>query len=123
MISQATADENSRKLGRALMDEPLGRRYPNFRKLRGRWERQVHLSMTRLFVGGKGMEALGLPKMTLPWYPALFAPLNAAWTVGHRIVPGGRDRLMRLGRKAQRHQLQTLFGEDQPEITSGVQYE
>lgn len=123
VISQATADENSRKLGRALMDEPLGRRYPNYAKLRGRWERQVHLSMTRLFVGGKGMEALGLPKMTLPWYPALFAPLNAAWTVGHRIVPGGRDRLMRLGRKAQQHQLQTLFGEDQPEITSGVQFE
>ncbi|WP_309045026.1 oxygenase MpaB family protein [Marinobacter sediminicola] len=122
VISQATADENSRKLGRALMDEPLGRRYPNFGKIRGRWERQVHLSMTRLFVGGKGMEALGLPKLTLPWYPAVFAPLNAAWTTGHRILPGGRNRLMRRGRKAQRNQLQTLFGEDHPEITSGVQF-
>ncbi|GGE77076.1 hypothetical protein GCM10011533_31740 [Streptosporangium jomthongense] len=121
VISQATADENSRRLGRALMDEPLGRHYANFPKLRGHWERQVHLSMTRLFVGGKGMEALGLPKSALPWYPALFAPLNAAWCAGHRIVPGGRNRLARLGRKAQRQQMRTLFGDGRPDITSSVQ--
>ncbi|MCK0165196.1 oxygenase MpaB family protein [Marinobacter sp. S6332] len=122
VISQATGDENSRKLGRSLMDEPLGRRYPRFGKFRGQWERQVHLSMTRLFVGGKGMDALGLPKTSLPWYPALFAPLNAIWTTGHRILPGGRERLVRKGSKAQRTQLHTLFGEDVPEITSGVQF-
>lgn len=123
VISQATADENSRTLGRALMDEPLGRRYPYFRKLRGHWERQVHLSMTRFFVGRRGMKALGLPGTTLPWYPIWFAPLNAAWFAGHRLIPGGRDRLVRLGRKAQLRQLQTLFGEDRPDITSDFQFE
>lgn len=122
VISQATGDENSRKLGRSLMDEPLGRRYPHFGKLRGQWERQVHLSMTRLFVGGKGMDALGLPRTAMPWYPAVFAPLNAVWTTGHRLLPGGRDRLIRKGSKAQRTQLHTLFGRDAPEITSGVQF-
>ena len=29
VISQATADDSTRQLGRALMDEPLGRHYPN----------------------------------------------------------------------------------------------
>src|SRR5690554_7488598 len=69
VISQAMADDTSRQLGRSLMDQPLGRHYPNMHFLRGHWEKQVHLSIIRLFVGWRGMKDLGLPTWTLPWYP------------------------------------------------------
>ena len=92
VISQATADDSTRQLGRALMDEPLGRHYPNMHFLRGRWEKQVHLSIIRLFVGWRGMKDLGLPTWTLPWYPILFAPVNALWCAANRLMPNGRDR-------------------------------
>ncbi len=108
LASQATADETSQQLGRALMDEPLYRHYPFAQRVRGRWERRVHLSIIRSFVGRRGMTALGLPPGTLPWYPLVFAPANAAWCAANRLTPGGRRRLQRIGRNAQEHQLQTL---------------
>ena len=108
LASQATADETSQQLGRALMDEPLHRHYPVAQRLRGRWERQVHLSIIRSFVGRRGMKALGLPAGTIPWYPLVFTPANAAWCVANRLMPGGRARLQRQGRQSQRRQLQTL---------------
>ncbi len=116
VTTQATADENSRHLARALMDEPLGRHYASAPWLRGHWERQVHLSLVRWFVGRRGMKALGLPASTLPWYPLLFTPVNTLWCALHRLVPGGRARLQHAGRKAQQNQLQTLFGQDRPDI-------
>jgi hypothetical protein len=100
------------------MDEPLGRHYANAAWFRGRWERQVHLSLVRWFVGRRGMKALGLPESTLPWYPLLFTPMNILWCTIHRFVPGGRARLQVAGRQAQHHQLQTLFGKNRPDITA-----
>lgn len=116
VISQATADDSSQQLGRALMDEPLGRHYPNLHFLRGHWEKQVHLSIVRLFVGWRGMKDLGLPTWVLPWYPILFAPLNALWCAANRLTPNGSKRLARLGRATQRQQLKSLFGDDRPDI-------
>lgn len=120
LISQATADETSKQLGRSLMDEPLHRQYPNFRRLRGHWEKQVHLSICRWFMGKAGMKALGLPEKTLPWYPLAFAPLNALWCLSHRTLPGGRKRLITKGRQAQERQLETLFGTHRPDILSSA---
>lgn len=116
VISQAMADDTSRQLGRSLMDQPLGRHYPNMHFLRGHWEKQVHLSIIRLFVGWRGMKDLGLPTWTLPWYPILFAPVNALWCAANRLMPNGSKRLVRLGREAQLQQLKTLFGDDRPDI-------
>lgn len=120
LLTQATADESSRQLGRALMDEPLGRHYPYASWLRGRWDKQVHLSMVRWFVGRRGMAALGLPTRTLPWYPALFAPLNAAWCLVNRSMPGGSTRLQTRGRRAQQRQFRILCGRHRPDITTAV---
>ncbi len=116
LLSQATADETSAELGRALMDEPLSRHYGSLKWFRGRWEKQVHLSILRLFVGRRGMKALGLPLHILPWYPLLFAPINYLIQSTIRLLPGGKHWLTRRGRKAQRQLLQVLFGDEHPDI-------
>ncbi len=121
LLSQAPADESSRQLGRALMDEPLARQYPRWHWLRGQWNKAVHLSLCRLFIGKKGMKSLGLPTWVLPWYPVVFAPLNLLWCLIHRALPGGRQRLIEQGRRAQWAQVDIMFGNDKPQILNPSQ--
>lgn len=116
LLSQAPPDESSRQLGRALMDEPFDRHYPNLHQLRGHFERARHTSITRLFVSGQGMRDLGLPAWMPPWYPALSLPLNLAHQTQARLRPGGADRLATTGRRAQIDYLKVLFGDAAPAI-------
>lgn len=116
LLTQAPPDESSWQLGRALMDEPMHRFYPGLTAIRGRYERARHLSINRLFLGGRGMRELGLPAYVPPWYPALSAPLNLLWHTTHRLTPAGRTRLIRRGRDAQLDYLKVLFGEERPGI-------
>lgn len=118
LLTQLPPDESSRQLGRALMDETLQLPYPHWRALRVRFEQQRHLSVTRLFVGARGMKALGLPSYTLPWYPLISAPFTLAWHGLHRVWPGGRERLQREGRKAQEEILQLHFGMLKPDVVA-----
>jgi hypothetical protein len=121
LLSQAPPDDSSVQLGRALMDEPLSRHYAHFAWLQGHYERARHLSICRMFLGRAGMRALGLPRFVLPWYPLLSAPLNLGWQGLHRLLPGGRDRLIRNGRKAQVDYLKVLFGQSRPDIGGHAQ--
>jgi hypothetical protein len=114
LLSQAPPDASSAQLGRALMDEPLHRPDARFASLRQRFERARHLSLDRYFLGRAGMQALGMPDDVLPWYPLISAPGNTAWHLSQRLIPGGRDRLARRGRAAQRANLKDLFGGDTP---------
>ncbi len=116
LLTQLPPDESSRQLGRALMDETLQLPYPHLRALRVRFEQARHLSVTRLFVGRRGMQALGLPRFVVPWYPLLSAPFTLAWHGVHRLLPGGRQRLQRTGRQAQENILQLHFGMLKPEV-------
>lgn len=120
LLSQAPADESSASLGRALMDEPLGRHYghalPWFDRLQGRYERAKHLSICRYFLGGRGMRALGLPVGVLPWYPLLAVPFTAVRHRLMRLLPGGRQALAHQGRAAQEDYLAILFGSGEPDI-------
>lgn len=118
LLSQATPDESSRQLGRALMDEPLQRHYPRFGRLRGHYERARHISITRLFVDSRGMRDLGLPAWVPPWYPIVSIPVIFARHVLARLLPGGTARLARNGRKDQVDYLRILFGESTPAIHS-----
>lgn len=116
LLSQAPADDSSKQLGRALMDEPLTRHYPRWQKLTGRMERARHLSIVRLFVGREGMHDLGLPTATLPWYPVLTVPWVGLWHRLVRLAPGGRGWLARRGRHMQDTYLAILFGAASPEL-------
>lgn len=116
LLAQAPPDESSKALGQPLMDEPLQRHYPNLGWLRGRFNRAMHLSIARAFIGRAGLRALGLPDSTLPWYPVLNFPPRFAWHLLHRLLPGGRARLVRVGLAEQRDYLKTLFGGADPHI-------
>lgn len=95
-LAQAGPDETSRILAGALTDEPLIGAKGLFGQMRGHWERAVHLSVVRTFVGADGMVALGLPKST-PWYPLLTGPWRYLGHAILRAVPGGRGFLIRRG--------------------------
>lgn len=120
LLAQAPPDDSSRQLGRPLMDEPLQRRYRRFAALRGRWNRAKHLSIARAFVGRRGMDALGLPRGVLPWYPLLSFGPRLAWHLAHRLLPGGRERLIRRGLRAQQAHLLVLFGRERQELTQPI---
>lgn len=108
LLAQTPPDETSRQLGRALMADCL--REPWAHPLRTRFEHARHLSVTRLFVGARGMAALGLPSRVVPWYPILSAPFTFAWHLLHRVVPGGAGRAQRIGRAVQEHLTRMRFG-------------
>ncbi|QHS10448.1 oxygenase MpaB family protein [Sinimarinibacterium sp. NLF-5-8] len=116
LLAQAPPDDSSRELGRALMEEPLYRQYKNLGWLRGRWNRALHLSIERTFLGKSGMRALGLPDGVLPWYPLIsFAP-RISWHMANRVLPGGRARLERQGQRQQQAYLRVLFGQQTPRL-------
>lgn len=66
-LTQQGPDETSKVLASALKDEPLNINYGKFNFIRKYWYREAHLSVTRAFVGKKGMLSLGLPARS-PWY-------------------------------------------------------
>jgi ER-bound oxygenase mpaB/B'/Rubber oxygenase, catalytic domain len=109
MLTQAPADEGSVKLGRALMDEPLGRHYTGpLAAWAGPFNKARHLSLVRWFVGADGMRALGLP-MAWPWYPLLcLAPLGAR-SAALLALPGLRDGVAAKERARQRHYLNAVM--------------
>lgn len=86
VIGQAPADHTSAQLARALMDEPLSRPYPWAQALRGRIDRERHLSLVSWFVGAQGMRNLGLPQRA-PWYPLMLLAPTAAGSLALRALP------------------------------------
>ncbi len=110
LLSQAPADESSVALARALMDEPLQRRYADWPKLRGWLNKQRHLSLVQWFVGVQGMRALGLP-LTLPWYPVLTALPKAASSGLAALSPAWRAQRQARGLAEQQAYLKVLMGD------------
>jgi len=108
LLAQTPPDETSVQLGRALMNDGLREPWPT--RLRVRFEHARHLSVTRMFVGARGMRSLGLPSLVLPWYPLLSLPFTFAWHVAHRLMPGGKARAQRIGRAVQEHLTRMRFG-------------
>lgn len=111
LLSIANPDESSAKMALPMVDEPLGRKYRRFAWLRRRIDRSKHLSISRLFLGRRGMRNLGLPQGVLPWYPLLVMPFNLGYHVVTRIVPGGKALAARRGRRAQERFLALLSGD------------
>ena len=116
LLSQAQADSTSVELAKALKDEPLSRHYKGFTWLHRHWDRQVHLSLVRYFIGRRGMKALGLSPWTVPWYPLLTAVPRFFFHALIGVLPGGKACLNAYGRQNQQKQLRVMFGPERPEI-------
>lgn len=111
LLSLSNPDETSPQLARPMMlDEPLQRSYPNLAALRGRYERELHLSISRLFLGRGGMRNLGLPPNRLPWYPLLNLPRNLSRHLRSRLTRASQTRAALRGRLAQEAFLARLGG-------------
>ena len=119
LTSLANPDETSVAMAGPLADEPLLRPYARLSWLRGRVERSRNLSISRAFLGRKGMERLGLPRHVLPWYPAVAAPANLLRHLLMLALPGGQARLERHGRCAQEAHAKSL-SPDRPVVMSGA---
>jgi len=113
LISQAPADDTSVVLGRALMDEPLFRRYRWAVGLQGRFNRARHLSLVRWFIGPEGMRNLGLPP-TWPWYPLLLIGPMALRSGLLRVLPWLRSTWRMLARRQQTFYQRALAAQDVP---------
>lgn len=116
LLAQTPPDETSRQLGQALMADCLREPWPHLRRLRVRLESAMHLSVSSLFLGRRGMRALGLPTNVLPWYPLLSAPLRFCWHLLHRLLPGGPERARRRGRQVQELLTRMRFGSVAPGV-------
>lgn len=101
IVAQLPPDESSEQLGRALMEESDGHAYPWPQAVWAAVERRKHLSVTRLFLGGRAMEALGLPTDALPWFPLVQWPANRAANAAARLSTRVEAWLRARGRAAQ----------------------
>lgn len=111
LVTQAPPDESSTLLGRALMNEPLQRSYPFARALRGRVDRERHLSLVSWFLGPEGLRNLGLPERT-PWYPLLLMAPTVAGSVALRTLSWMEGPWRVIARRQQRAYQQELAGRE-----------
>lgn len=111
LLSLAHPDETSVQMATPMIDEPLQRPYPRWAALCGRIDRSKHLSISRAFLGRRGMRNLGLPSGVLPWYPLLNFPRTLVRHGLSRLLPGGLRRAQQRGRAEQEAFIALLSGE------------
>lgn len=113
LVTQAPPDESSALLGRALMNEPLQRSYPFAQALRGRVDRERHLSLVSWFLGPQGLRNLGLPERQ-PWYPLMMMAPTVVGSVALRTLPWMEGPWRAIARRQQRAYQQGLVGREPP---------
>ncbi len=116
-------DDTARKLGTALRDEPLARHVPGFeeRPRRAAWRRRFayhqHLSNTALILGPLRRRQLGLPVLTLPWYPLASAPIRFAKTSYQQLRGGAAlERYLVENRRRQVALLDSYFAKREHDL-------
>lgn len=93
-LTHRLPDDKIRQLGSALRDEPLTQPLPAGKQtsLLARGMRRLryhqHLSNSALILGPLQRRRLGLPMLTLPWYPLLSAPFRLARLTWMRLRGG-----------------------------------
>lgn len=111
LVTQAPPDESSTLLGRALMNEPLQRNYPFAGAVRGRVDRERHLSLVSWFLGPEGLRNLGLPKRK-PWYPLMLMAPTVVGSVALRTLPWMEGPWRAIARRQQLAYQQDLVGRE-----------
>ncbi|PWR17567.1 oxygenase MpaB family protein [Zavarzinia compransoris] len=121
-LSLTDPDAAGARLAQALADEPLGRPYPRFARLRRFYARERNLSLNRFFMGAAGMKALGLPWRPLPWFPMIAFPVNTVRFLWGTRSAAARTRMAERGRKAQHRWVDELVGRSRHEIGGAIRH-
>lgn len=108
LMSQPAADEDTKALATALMNEP----YEQFGQQGWQaWLAEAHVrahnGVSRLFLGAKSYQRLGLPvDRCWSWFPLTLIPPILAAEATRFVMPKGTDVFARLGGEAQQRLLQ-----------------
>lgn len=75
-ITQPPADEDTKSLALALMNEPLLSSFPKYR-----WQKKIlikmHLGYTYFFLGERSCHAMGLPRTMFKYYPFIVRSIKS----------------------------------------------
>lgn len=113
-VTQPGADADSRLLGQALMNVPLERAETPVEKGLAWFEMQLRSGFTRIVLGDKAGDDLGLPDSILKYTVAFTAPAVFALETLRRLLPGATDVAIRLGDAWQRRMVERPLGGKMP---------
>lgn len=108
-ITQPPADEDTRTLARALMDEPLSSKYLPFMWMK-RMLCKTHLAYNHFFLGERSCTTMGLPATRIPWYPKMARRFQSTFQSLVNRSPRIHRFSARLGRKAQLRIMNIFLG-------------
>lgn len=101
-VTQPPADADSKLLGQALLHVPLERAETAIEKIAAHLEMQLRSGFTRIVLGDKAGDDLGLPDSPLKYTIALTTPVVFALETVRRIVPGLTNIAALIGDRYQR---------------------
>lgn len=109
-MSLISPDAAGRRLARALVNEPLSRRYTHFPRIRAFFEMRKNLSLDAYFLGPAVMKALGVPRFSLPWYPVIRLPVSFVHYIRYCLSkPEKQRKLADAGYKKQLDWIKSLM--------------
>jgi len=113
-VTQPPADEDSRRLGQALMNVPLERATTPVEKIFAWFEMQLRSGFTRMVLGDRAGDDLGLPNTPLKYAIFITTPAIFAFETVRRVIPGATEFAVRLGDSWQRRMVEKPLGGKMP---------
>ena len=107
--SQPAADEDSLKLGKALMDVPLESAENFFEKGLAYLEMHYRSGLSRAILGSKAGDDLGLPDTLFKISPLFTAPLVFTIESIRMVIPGLTDVMANFGEQWQRYRIDSMI--------------
>jgi hypothetical protein len=105
-VTQPPADADSRLLGQALLNVPMERAETPAEKIFAWLEMQLRSGFTRMVLGDRAGDDLGLPDTPLKYTVVLTTPVVFALETLRRLLPGATDFAIRLGDAWQRRMVE-----------------
>lgn len=118
-VTQPPADNDSRLLGQALMNVPRARAENLIEKAAAEIEVLLRSGLSRIILGDKAGDDLGLPDTPLKYSVALTTPVIFALETVRRIVPGLTNLAVTLGDTMQRRAVESNLGGKPPAFVAG----
>ncbi|GAB4430593.1 MAG: oxygenase MpaB family protein [Turneriella sp.] len=109
-VTQPPADADSRRLGQALLNVPMERAETAAEKILAWLEMQLRSGFTRIVLGDRAGDDLGLPDTPLKYTIVFTTPVVFTLETLRRIFPGATDLAVRIGDAWQRRMVEKPLG-------------